>query len=225
MILIIGAMDEEVSALKTRMSTVEERLFQNVQLFEGTLSEKQVVVARSGVGKVNAAYTATTLIHHFNPDLVINIGSAGGLKENQTVGDIVVATKLQYHDLDIGPETPTDPRFAFTPSAKHGRQTTQLLSKLEMKYHEGLIVSGDQFITKYQSQFAVIAKNFPEAICVEMEAAAIAAVCERTETDFIVLRSLSDVTHVEGNDMDFETYLGLASEKSALICAEYLKTL
>ena len=225
MILIIGAMDEEVNALKACMSTVEEKLFQNVQLFEGTLSGKQVVVARSGVGKVNAAYTATTLIHHCNPELVINIGSAGGLKENQTVGDIVVATKLQYHDLDIGPETPTDPRFIFTPSVKHGRQTTHLLSELEMKYHEGQIVSGDQFITKHQRQFAVIAKNFPEAICVEMEASAIAAVCERTETDFIVLRSLSDVTHVEGNDMDFETYLNLASEKSALICTEYLKTL
>lgn len=225
MILIIGAMDEEVNALKSCMSTVSESIFQNVQLFEGVLSNKKVVVARSGVGKVNAAYTATTLIHHFNPDLVINIGSAGGLKEGQVVGDIVVATKLQYHDFDIGPDTPSDSRFIFTPSEKHRNQTVELLNKLNLSFHEGLIVSGDQFITKHQSQFTIIGNNFPDAICVEMEAAAIAAVCARTETDFIVLRSLSDVTHDEGNDMDFETYLHIASEKSAHICSEYLKTI
>lgn len=224
MILIIGAMQEEVSALTSKMSALETQTVADIQTYQGILGGKPVVVAQSGVGKVNAAFTATTLIASLEPEYVINIGSAGGLLEGQTVGDVVVATSLQYHDLDIGPNTHRDPRFIFNSTDTLVEHAESLLKENSKKYHLGTIVTGDQFITKYQPQFKIIQNSFPDAICVEMEAAAIAAVCKRSNTDFIVLRSLSDITHSEGNELSFEEYLPIASENSATLCEMFVST-
>ena len=225
MILIIGAMAEEVSALTSKMTEVSESLITDIKVVKGLLADKEVVVAQSGVGKVNAAYTTSTLIAELKPSYVINIGSAGGLLEGQKVGDVVVATSLQYHDFDIGPTTHTDPRFIFNSSSRLVDAAVHILEANDTNYHLGLIVTGDQFITKHQVQFKTIQEVFPQAICVEMEAAAIAAVCKRSNTEFIVLRSLSDITHTDGNEMAFEEYLPIASENSARICLEFVKTI
>lgn len=222
MILIIGAMPEEVGALTSKMKKVNDSIEAGINIVRGILGNKEVIVAQSGVGKVNAAYTTATLIAKFDPKYVINIGSAGGLLEGQKVGDIVIATTLQYHDLDIGPNTFSDPRFIFNASHDLVDVASNVLKELDFNYHLGLIVTGDQFITKHQPQFKVIQSNFPNAICVEMEAAAIAAVCQKSKTDFIVLRSLSDITQSDGNDMDFEEYLPIASENSANICLSFV---
>lgn len=220
--LIIGAMDEEVSALVNKMTDVLQGDVKGVQYFKGLLGGESVVVARSGVGKVNAAYSTTVLIDKFSPKQIINIGSAGGLQEGQKVGDIVVANKLQYHDLDIGPNTHNDERFIFFTNNSTIEDT---LNTLGLTYHLGLIVSGDQFITKVSPSFANIQKTFPQAIAVEMEASAIAHVASKAGVEIIVLRALSDVTHEDDNHLVFEEYLALASENSATICEAYLKSL
>lgn len=225
MILIIGAMHEEVVALTSKMSDVNASTVRDIAVTKGKLGGQDVVVALSGVGKVNAAFTTTALIDSVKPDVVINIGSAGGLLQGQSVGDIVVATNLQYHDLDIGPSTHSDPRFIFETTPELVSVALEVLEASKRPYHVGKIVTGDQFITKHQPQFKTIQTSFPQAICVEMEAAAIAAVCKRSNTPFIVLRSLSDITHAEGNEISFEEYLPVASENSANICLEFVTQL
>lgn len=221
-VLIIGAMDEEVQALKNRMQECKQIMTDSIEVCEGLLGGQKVVVAKSGIGKVNAAYTTTSLIKYYSPETVINIGSAGGTLANQSVGDIVVANKLQYHDFDIGPNTITDPRFIFVNNNSNIASISEIIKSQGLTVHVGLIVSGDQFVTKDSEAFKRIQSMFKEAIAVDMEATAIAAVCEKTMTPWIVLRALSDVTHNEGNDIDFETYLKTASENSALITEKYL---
>ncbi len=221
--VIIGAMDEEVGALVARMENVVASTIDSIEIHEGLLGGQAVVVAKSGIGKVNAAYTATTLIKAFAPKQVINIGSAGGTKLGQSVGDVVIANRLQYHDFDIGPNTPTDSRFIFEQGHADLTGIETVLNELNVPHHIGLIVSGDQFVTKDSEAFKRIQAKFDQAVAVDMEAAAIACVCEKLGTPWIVLRSLSDVTHNEGNDMDFETYLAKASANSALIAQEYVK--
>lgn len=221
--IIIGAMDEEVSALVARMSYVFKSEVDSIEVHQGQLGGKKVVVAKSGVGKVNAAYTTATLLKTFQVKEVINIGSAGGTKADQTVGDVVIANRLQYHDFDIGPETITDPRFIFERGHADLTGIEKTLKKLDLPYHLGLIVSGDQFVTKDSDAFKRIQAKFSSAIAVDMEAASIACVCEKKKTPWIILRSLSDVTHNEDNHTDFETYLAKASANSALIAEEYLK--
>ncbi|QIK70122.1 5'-methylthioadenosine/adenosylhomocysteine nucleosidase [Erysipelothrix sp. HDW6C] len=225
MIVIIGAMIEEVQALTALMEDSIEVDVHHVKTWQGTLSGKSVVVALSGVGKVNAAYTASTLIQAFKPEAVLNIGSAGGLQLDQKVGDIVVATQLQYHDLFIGPDTHTDPRFIFSSNPTLVNLAQDVLQTMDKPYHVGLIVTGDQFITKHQPEFKRIQEVFTDAICVEMEAAAIAAVCQRSKTPFIVLRGLSDVTFEDGNEITFDEYLPVAAKNSALICKLFVDKL
>lgn len=222
MILIIGAMREEVEALTSKMTHKIDEMIEDISVVKGKLSSRDVVVAQSGVGKVNAAYTTATLISNLHPSYVINIGSAGGLLHGQKVGDVVVATTLQYHDLDIGPDTKNDSRFIFACDVPLVNRAIEVLEKTRTSHHSGLIVTGDQFITKHNKQFATIQHDFPKAICVEMEAAAIAAVCKRSKTPFIVLRSLSDITHEDDNAMTFESYLTMASETSAKICELFI---
>ena len=223
MILVIAAMVEEVSALKDKMTEVEAGHQFNTPFFKGKIADKEVVLAQSGVGKVNAAITAATLMSHFDFEYCINIGSAGGLLEGQKVGDVIVSIKLQYHDFDIGEETISDPRYIFNADVRLVEQARAVLDQLTLTYHIGQLVAGDQFVTKSSPAFARIQNKFPQAQAVDMESTAIAATASRFDLPFIVLRGLSDVTFQEGNEVDFETYLALASERSALICEAFIK--
>lgn len=223
MILIVGAMQEEVSALQKKMQRIEHKVISNIEVVEGFLAGQSVLLALSGVGKVNAAITATSLLKSYTFELMINIGSAGGLQEGQKVGDIVLATVCQYHDFDIGPETLSDPRFIFESDHELQKSIIEVLDKEKVNHHHGLLVSGDQFITKDSNAFLNIQEKFKAAIAVDMESTAIAAVAQKFELPFVIIRSLSDVTHQEGNELDFETYLAFASEQSAMICEKFIK--
>ena len=222
MICIIGAMPEEVSALTALMSEITEEK-DNVVL--GTLAHKEVVICTSGVGKVNAALTATQVVLKYKPEMVINIGSAGGLLEGQKVGDVVIADKLQYHDFDIGPDTVNDERFIFYSDKMLNTKLETVLQGLKQDYHKGLMVSGDQFIIKTNPAFKNIQEKHPKANCTEMEATALAHVCSKFEIPFVVMRALSDVAFNNEDDIEFETFLPLAAKNSANICLEFIKNL
>ena len=103
MYAIIGAMDEEVSALRHRMKDVELKSIGPVDFMFGKLSNKEVVLFKSGIGLSMAAMSTSICLSHFEIDAVINIGTAGGLKSEQNVLDIVVSDKITYHDFDITP--------------------------------------------------------------------------------------------------------------------------
>lgn len=220
-VLVIAAMDEEVMALRKRMDNVLEKEYYGLHYLEGNLGEHMVFLARSGVGKVNAAMTSSLMIALLNPHYVLNIGSAGGLQKGQAIGDVVVSNKLLYHDFDIGENTYDDDRFQFQASFDLHQKACTILEELGITYHEGLLVAGDQFVTAKES--ASILKRFPKAQAVDMESAAIAAVCRQMGQSFLVLRSISDISLHEDNDMTFDEYLPFASEQSARICEMMIK--
>ena len=223
MILIIGAMQEEVDALLRLSTGHQSMVFEGVTATLASLEGNSVLIARSGIGKVAAAYTTAILCTHFRPRLVINIGSAGGLREEESIGDIVVADCCCAHDYDLGEtdaaamnhKIPLDPQLV--------QVAESVLQEKDYPYHKGLIVSGDQFMTKEHPLYPGIQKRYPEAICVEMEASAIAYVCSLHRTPFLVLRSISDLIFREGNTSDFAAYLTLASKKSAEICQAMIR--
>lgn len=214
MILIIGAMDEEVQALLPYFEDLK-----NQQLYHRNLyMNDEVVIVKSGVGKVEAAYTTTMMLNHFDIDFVINIGSAGGLHPEQKVGDIVIATHLVYHDfiIDVNVEGLGGSRYQFASSSYLVDKAKDVLEKLNLRHHIGHGVSGDQFVYR-KEQVSFIKEHFPKALFCEMEATAIGHVCTLMDTDFIILRSLSDITVVEDNHIAFEQYLTLAAKNSAKI--------
>lgn len=226
MIAIIGAMPEEVAAILKLSQSSEEISVKKRIMYKTKLYNNDVIVALSGVGKVEAAYTCQLLINEFDIELIINIGSAGGLQPGQRIGDIVIASECQYHDFIIHQDDPLEglERFDFRSDMRLVKIMKNSLDVLKIRNWIGLVVSGDQFIsTKEQSQF--ILNRFPYAICSEMEATAIAHVCTLEEIPYVIIRSLSDIALKQGNEIDFETYLPLAAASSANACSLFLMKL
>lgn len=229
MIGIIGAMKEEIDEIVKLMQVQNETKILTYHFIEGKIADKDVVVLQGGIGKVNASLSTTLLLDHFDIDCVINIGSAGGLKRCQNVGDIVISSKVVHHDVDITAfgreigEVPDMPRF-FEPDADLLYKVNDILKKLNIDSHIGLIGSGDQFISR-QDQVDKIITNFPDIMCAEMEAASIAQVCHIYNVKFIITRSLSDIFNKGENHIQFDEYLKEASQKSAKMCYHLISSL
>ena len=100
-VAIIGAMEEEVTILRDKLENLKQETIAGSEFNIGTLNGVDVIVLKSGIGKVNAAMSTTILLEKFKPDYVINTGSAGGYHEELNVGDVVISTEVRHHDVDV----------------------------------------------------------------------------------------------------------------------------
>ena len=103
MIGIIGAMDEEVASLISKVEEAKKTTVAGMEFCEGMLDGTEVVIVKCGIGKVNAGTCAQILINDFGADKIINTGVAGSLDAEIDIGDIVVSTDAVQHDFDITP--------------------------------------------------------------------------------------------------------------------------
>ncbi|PCM40740.1 5'-methylthioadenosine/adenosylhomocysteine nucleosidase [Mammaliicoccus sciuri] len=220
MIGIIGAMEEEVEILKSSIENRETIQIAHVIFYKGNIEDKQVVLAQSGIGKVNAAITATLLINEFKPDLIINTGSAGSVDSELNIGDIIISNKVYYHDVNA---TAFGYRLGQVPSMPEFYETDKELidlakssiEQLDLNGIAGEVATGDSFIGSID-QRKVIKSNFPTASVVEMEAGAIAQTCYQYNVPIIVTRAVSDLADKE-SDVTFEEFLKVACVNSSKI--------
>ena len=148
------------------------------------------MVMQSGIGKVNAAMGALTLVNAFLPDFVINSGVAGGADLAVNVMDLVAGEHVAYHDVWCGPESAVGQVQGLPLYFEGSRRLLDLVPDCD-DIHKGLICSGDQFIDKKETLKA-IKQNFPDALAVDMESGAIAQVCHLNHVPFLALRVISD---------------------------------
>ncbi|SFL65135.1 5'-methylthioadenosine/S-adenosylhomocysteine nucleosidase [Salibacterium qingdaonense] len=219
-IAVIGAMDEEVELLKSKLENRREEESGGTRFFSGKMYGADVVLIQSGIGKVNAAAATTLVLEKYKPDLVINTGSAGGLNPALNVGDLVVSNEVRYNDVDatvFGYEYGQVPRMpaGYYADKKLMEETLKAASAERIPVRDGLILSGDSFMSS-DSRIAFLKETFEEPQCAEMEAGAIAHVCYRFDVPFVIIRALSDVA---GNDakQSYEEFLVQASENSAAL--------
>ena len=217
---IIGAMDVEVKALRERMENVSEEEISGVRFFSGVLCGKEVVVARSGIGKVFAAICAQTMILAFKVTHVINTGVAGTLTDKLGLLDVAIADGVVQHDMDTSPigdpvglisginkvVLPTSCELA-----AYARRTAEEIGK---KTYTGIVASGDQFICDPERKRFIV-DNF-NGICCEMEGAAIGHVCYVNGVECLIVRSISDSADGSAH-MDYPQLVGLAAEQSQRI--------
>lgn len=214
-IAIIGAMNEEVSTLGQKMNAVhKERISLNdLPIVSGTLAGREVVLARCGIGKVNAALATQYIIDRFQPQAVINTGVAGGLSPHALIGDLVIGENSLQHDFDVrhlNYSKGTIPRLEVsTFPADPGLVDLAVKAaqqELEQKrVHKGLIVSGDQFISSREQKQKILA-HFPAAVCAEMEGAAIAQAAYVNRIPHVIVRAISDQADNTA-PADFQAYL------------------
>lgn len=226
---IIGAMELEVQALKELMDKAEIQKISGIDFYKGNINGVDTVVAAAGVGKVNAAVCAQTMILKYSPALIINVGVAGGLADTFKIGDIAVADAVVEHDMDtsaIG-----DPKGLISGinmvQMPCDADLAEMMEKAvdtvgKIKAQRGIIASGDQFISTHEQRDRII--NEFGAIAAEMEGASIGHVCTMNNVRFGVLRAISDGAN-DDSPMDYPEFAKMAASNSIKIILELLKNI
>lgn len=219
-ILIVGAMEEEVSEvqnwLKGTLKTLEKP--RKLIYWEGSFKNHTLYLLQSGIGKVSSAVHLCCFLEHFKIDYLLNMGTAGGLQDNQSVGDLVFSSQVSYYDVDVTifgykiGQVPQMPDF-YKPDENLLATAQKIALDLKIPFHTGLIISGDSFISQ-KSQLEFLQKHFREAICVEMEAAALAQTAYMYKIPFLILRSLSDKAD-SSSSVDFKSFVKKAAANSS----------
>jgi len=228
MLGIIGAIPEEVQALKEKMEISAVCRKAGIEFCQGSLCGVTVTVACAGVGKVNAAICAQILISEFQVEMLINNGVAGGLAPGIHVRDVVISTDAMYHDYDTTALGFPLGHVAYMETSVFPADTVlrQLAAEAcrrvlkDSAYHEGRIVSGDQFITGKERQ-KWLYETF-RASCTEMEGAAIAHTAFLNGVPFLILRTISDGAD-DTSPMDYREFKPLAIETGTALLFDLLE--
>ncbi|QQS06604.1 MAG: 5'-methylthioadenosine/adenosylhomocysteine nucleosidase [Fibrobacterota bacterium] len=231
-IAIFAPMQEELQALLALLPEATPRHFHGLDVLETTFHGKHLILACSGVGKVNTAMNVAVVLSHLEVDAVLNVGSAGGLREGQQILDLVVPDEVLAVDVDVTPlgfvygQILGGPPSFFADPALRGRFERASRSWPDMPaVHHGAVGTGDTFVNK-PHQVELIRERFGKdrVACVEMEGAALAQVCLRFGVPFLIVRSLSDVPAAgEENHLDFPVFLARAAHNAARLLVEMLK--
>jgi adenosylhomocysteine nucleosidase len=224
---LIGAMAEEIEWMQGKMENVTTETKAGITYLTGSLQGKEIVLCKSGVGKVNAAVCTQILIDRFSVDAVVFTGVAGALDPSLNIGDIVVSTECQQHDMDV---TALGFPRGVIPFQDHSLFAADLqLSDLayrsavtlfEGRVKKGRVLSGDQFIASRETVSSLHVEL--GGTCVEMEGAAVAQVCAMNGVPYVVIRSMSDKADGSAPD-NFPDFTRLAADHSGRIVEDMLR--
>ncbi len=233
---ILSALPEEQAGLLQNLQHARRHVHGGRVFWQGLLSDRPVVLALSGMGKVAAATTATVLIERFACARVLFTGVAGGLGQQVRVGDVVVARQYLQHDMDASPLCPRwelpgygradvacDPALSvlLLQAAQDfllvTSQENQPDSAAAAQAHHGLVVSGDRFIATAQAS-NTLRRELQEAghtvLAVEMEGAAVAQVCADYQVPFAAMRTISDRADDDAH-VDFTRFIETVASRYA----------
>lgn len=213
MLGIIGAMRQEVTAIESALTDRKVTKHLGCELHFGRLTDVDVAVVQSGIGKVNAALATAALVSA-GADQIIFVGVAGGLGTEVKIGDLVIAEDLVQHDIDctaagypVG--TGIGEPLAWPTNTALSTRIVESAQHLGVKVHHGRIASGDTFVgSEEKSEW--IHRTFG-AIATEMEGAAVAQVATKLEVPFAIVRWISDSANSEAH-LDFPTFVEHAAE-------------
>ena len=224
---IIAAMEEELKTLLQALEDKKEVVVLGKAYYQGRIGQHEVVLVQSGIGKVMSAMSVAILAETFKVDAIINTGSAGAVSEGLAIGDVVIADRLVYHDVDVTAFGYAYGQMAGQELYYQAEQTLvaslqTVLNQQGIHSHVGLIATGDSFIAG-QEKVDVIKNRFPEVLAVEMEGAAIAQAAQAAGKPFLVIRAMSDTAQGDAN-ISFEAFILEAGKRSAQTLLALLKS-
>ena len=225
---IIGAMEMEVETLLKQLQDVIVTQKAGSTFYEGILEEMPVVIVQCGIGTVNAALCVQMLCDCFGVTHVVNTGIAGSLCADLDIGDLVISRDAMYHDFDccafgypVG-KVPGMP-VSFEADAdliELARTAAEQVNPGHTKL--GRVASGDQFVCEKAKKEYII--SVTQALCTEMEGAAIAHAAYRNEIPFVIIRAISDKAD-DSAEMDYPTFEAIAAHRCAAVTAAMAKKL
>lgn len=229
---IICALEVELKDLLAELRDREDVVFNGYEFHCGRFGEIPAVLVQCGVGKVNAARGTQMLIDAFGPCCVINSGIAGGTKPGLAIGDIVIGEDLAQHDFDVtafgyalgymctGENSNEPTRFTAEPVLVEELEQAARTAAPERGVHRGRIVSGDQFISGAEKKKQL--REAFNAVCAEMESAAIAQTCQYAGVPFGILRVISDLADGTAPE-SYDWFECASADLSAAVILEFLK--
>ncbi|MBR2499763.1 MAG: 5'-methylthioadenosine/adenosylhomocysteine nucleosidase [Clostridia bacterium] len=220
---IIGAMDVEVDGLKKNIDNAQTIKIAGIDFIKGTINNTEVVVAKSGVGKVYAAVCTQIMILKFNPDFILNTGVCGSLTKELKACNVVVGEKVLQYDMDTSPLG--DPvglisginKIYFDCDDKLGNALLDILESKGINHKKGIIATGDKFI----NDSALVKKLNTDfnAIAGDMESGSIGHVCYINDVPFGIVRSISD-SGDENSDVDYAQTVEFAANVTVEVVLE-----
>lgn len=241
-IAIMGALDQEIAILLDSMKGKKEVKIAGLTFFTGKLKGQKVVVIKSGVGKVNAAYSTAILLDRFQPSQLIFTGVAGGLHPEALPGDIVIGTELIQFDFGqidstgfkVSPfrkltggrheelQISADPVLLDKAIKAAERMDFLTISSRKPKIFSGVIVTGDVFVSNKETAESLHLDH--QALATEMEGAAVAHLCRSLGVPFLVIRSCSDNANHQAR-VNFNQFVGPAAVNSAALVLNLIEDL
>ena len=222
---IIGAMDVEVESIAANMQNVGHKVVSGIPFSTGTLSGRSVVLARCGIGKVNAAVCTQIMISTFGVNEIINTGVSGGISKGIRQNDIVIAERFVQHDVDttaigdpIGFVSTINKVYFDTDKGITSRLKAAIGNKARTTI--GTIATGDQFVADKKTG-KKIHERFSACAC-DMEGGAIAQVCALAGVPFGAVRCISDSADEKAH-MDYPEFAAKAAATCAAMVLEYFK--
>jgi len=226
-VAILSAMAEEMKRYLDTCTVDRTQARAGLRMHEAGHAGHDLVLVRSGVGKVNAALCTQLIVERYDPDAVVCTGTAGALHDGLDIGDIVVAEDCVQHDLHVeflslprGQIPFSDLRFfSASPALVERAQTVPLTDRT---IRPGRVCTGDRFVQDPSARAEIHASL--EGDCVEMEGAAVGQVCTLNDVPFLLVRAISD--RADGDsDVDFQAFLHEAADASAQVVLHLLNAL
>lgn len=226
-IAIMGAMVEEINPLLEALGEYTTSEYAGNTYYEASYKGLDLVIAYSKIGKVFSTLTAATMIEKFSANKLLFSGVAGGINPSLKIGDLIAATSLCQHDVDITAFGHPD---GFIPEGKLFTKSDETLLSIakevavdmDKNLLEGVIATGDQFVAD-EARKSWIAKTF-KADALEMEGASVAVVCDALDVPFFILRAISDTADMDAG-FNFDKFLESSAKESAAFILNMLDKL
>lgn len=232
-IVILGAFPDELASIRKIFLNLQEVMISQCRCFTAQWMGHEIILSLTGIGTNASAITTTILCEKLTPHLIIFCGVAGGLKPNQQIGDLVLATHIVDADLYALPTTLQNTPYASALINPHSlkpiataftshRNISELLTTFSFdRLQTGVIVTSNTFPAP-KSLFSEI-KNL-QCSAIEMESAGVFKAAEYYDVPIIIIRAISNLLDDEGNDLGTTpNALETCADKLALCLTAILK--
>ena len=228
---IATAMESERAHIGKILEDSREASVNGRSFLLGKIGANEVVLGTTGIGKVNAAVGAVTILDAFAPDCLLSTGVAGGLDASLRVMDVVAADEVVYHDVDCGPGNEYGQVQGLPPRFGCDARLVALARRLAVPAADGaarvtvgLLASGDRFVVDPR-QFEEVKSRFRGALAVDMESGALAQVCHLFRVPFLAFRVLSDAPDAADRFAQYSGFWEAVAGRAFAVTHEFLRSL
>jgi adenosylhomocysteine nucleosidase len=207
-----------------------------IGLYRAEQDSKEIFLATTGVGGVNAGVITALCIEHFYIDAVIVLGIGGAINPHMKVGQIVIADAVAQHDsvmsTSMGMELVAPGELVPAKKADQKSPTFVIdprLSKMLIpsqtppsEVFQGMVISGSEYIGSVVRRKQLFS-TFPNSLVADMESAGIAQVAKKLAVPFAVVKTIADEANGNKDPDRYRNLLTISAQNAAFVFRTFLQ--